>query len=208
MTSATDREAWESAWSGLDVATPPVREYDVLIACYAEPHRAYHTRQHIEECLTQLDQVRNLCEHPDEVALALWYHDAIHKQRRSDNEVRSADWLVRLATQVDVPAVATERMRELVLATCHEAVPVDIDAQILIDIDLSILGALADRFDEYEHQVRREYRWVPMPLYRSQRAKILASFLKRARLYSTEHFYNRLETRARENIKRSLDKLG
>jgi len=207
VTWATNREAWQRAWYGLGVLTPPAKEYDELISCYAERHRAYHTQQHLEECLAKLDAVKTLCSHPHEVALALWYHDAIYKPRRSDNEVRSADWLVRLAKEVDVAAVAAKRMHALVLATRHDAVPVAIDAQILVDIDLSILGASADRFDEYERQVRHEYRWVPLLLYRSQRARILESFMKRPRIYSTEHFFNQFEARARENVNRSLSKL-
>jgi predicted metal-dependent HD superfamily phosphohydrolase len=181
-----------------------VQEYDTLIACYAEPHRAYHTRQHLEECLTQLDQVRAQCAHPDEVALALWYHDAIYKPRRSDNEALSADWLVRVAKQVCSESAAVERMRRLVLATRHDAVPSAIDEQILVDVDLSVLGAAPSRFDEYEQQVRREYRWVPQPLYVSARAKILRSFNDRPRIYSTGYFFQRFETQARANLARSL----
>jgi len=199
-----DRNAWERAWQGLGVAAPAAVEHEKLIACYAEKHRAYHTLQHLEECLTQLDQVRALCSHPDEVALALWYHDAIYKPRRSDNEARSADWLVNVAKQIAVTTSYIERMRKLVLATRHNTVPEDIDAQILVDIDLSILGASGERFDEYERQVRREYRWVPFPLYRAQRTRVLKSFVERARIYSTEHYFNLLESRARENIRRSI----
>lgn len=207
MTAATDREAWEKAWQGLGVAAPPKLEYDKLIAAYTEPHRAYHTRQHLEECLTRLREVRGMCSHPDEVELALWYHDAIYAPRRSDNETRSADWLVKIANQISVPVTVIGRMRELVLATRHDAIPAGIDAQILVDIDLSILGASAQRFDEYERQVRKEYRWVPLLLYRSQRARILESFVKRPRIYSTEFHFNMLESKAHENITRSLGQL-
>lgn len=207
MTTATDREAWEKAWQGLGVVAPPKVEYEKLIASYAEQHRAYHTRQHLEECLTRLREVRGMCAHSNEVALALWYHDAIYVPRRSDNETRSAEWLVTVANQVSVPTAAIGRMRELVLATKHDAVPVGIDAQILVDIDLSILGASAQRFDEYEQQVRKEYRWVPRPLYRLQRAKILEGFVKRPHIYSTESHINVLESKARENIARSLGQL-
>ncbi|MHB8448404.1 MAG: HD domain-containing protein, partial [Rudaea sp.] len=200
------REAWEGAWRRLGGVVPPAGEYDNLVECYAQRHRVYHTLKHLEECLTQLDQVRRLCSHPDEIALALWYHDAIYKPRRSDNEARSADWLARVANQVEVPAAAVSRMRELVLATRHNVAPMDMDAQILVDIDLSILGASAERFDEYEKQVRREYRWVPLPLYRAQRSKVLKSFIERPRIYTTEHYFS-LEKQARENIELSLARL-
>ncbi|HET7670229.1 MAG TPA: hypothetical protein VFK84_07465, partial [Burkholderiales bacterium] len=40
---------------------------------YGEPHRAYHT-QHLEECFALFDQTSP--QHPGEVLLALWFHDA------------------------------------------------------------------------------------------------------------------------------------
>ena len=141
MTSATERAAWERAWMGLGVAAPPANEYDELMRRYGEEHRAYHTRQHLEECLTWLALVRAQCAHADEIALALWYHDAIYQPRRADNEALSAAWLELVARQAGIATPATERMRELVLATRHDAVPSGADAQILVDIDLSILGA-------------------------------------------------------------------
>ena len=64
---------------------------------------------------------------------------------------------------------------------------------MLVDIDLSILGAESMRFDEYENQVRAEYSWVPAFLFRSTRKKILQGFLARPSIYATAHFQQRLE---------------
>ena len=204
MTSATDRTAWQQAWTGLGVSSPTPREYDTLVSCYTEPHRAYHTQQHIDECLGLLAQVRNMCRQPDEVGLALWYHDAIYKPRRSDNEVRSAEMLVRVSLEAGVSQPVVERMRSLILATRHEALPDGDDACVLVDIDLSILGAPPARFEEYERQVRHEYRWVPKALYVPSRKKILHGFLDRVRIYSTDYFFEQFEAKARDNIVRSL----
>ncbi|HEX5888694.1 MAG TPA: hypothetical protein VFY61_08325 [Pyrinomonadaceae bacterium] len=56
-------------------------------------------------------------------------------------------------------------------------------------------------------QVREEYAWVPESLYRKARRQILQHFLDRERIYSTEYFQTEYETRARENINRSLSRL-
>jgi predicted metal-dependent HD superfamily phosphohydrolase len=60
----------------------------------------------------------------------------------------------------------------------------------------------------YEIQVREEYSWVPESLYRAARRKVLEQFVSREWIYSTELFRNKYETRARENIARSLARLG
>ena len=64
-----------------------------------------------------------------------------------------------------------ERVADLILATKHAAVPTDADARLVVDIDLSILGSAEERFDRYERDVRREYRWVPGFIYRRKRAE-------------------------------------
>jgi predicted metal-dependent HD superfamily phosphohydrolase len=95
----------------------------------------------------------------------------------------------------------------LILSTRHQAAASGVDAEILVDIDLSILGAVPVRFDEYERQVREEYSWVPDFLFRRERKAILKEFLARPRIFSTTHFRDRYEQQARSNIERSLERL-
>ena len=92
---------------------PPVEAYDGLLRRYDERHRAYHTRQHLNECLAFLDGVRSLCEEPDEVAAALWFHDAIYAPRRTDNEARSAELLVKVSSAAGVFHARVARLHAL-----------------------------------------------------------------------------------------------
>ena len=199
-------ERWFSIWRGLGVAASPDLErlYARLVAAYTESHRHYHTLRHVRECFARLDELRAPAAHPHEVELALWFHDAIYRPRRSDNEARSADWAREAALAFGVNGGAAARIHALVLATRHAAAPDTPDAQVLVDVDLSILGAERGRFDEYEQQVRREYRWVPGFLYRRERARILREFLARPRIFSTPAFFERFEAAARANLERSL----
>ena len=100
-----------------------------------------------------------------------------------------------------------DRIYERIMATMHKAVPVGKDAELLVDIDLGILGAGADRFDDYEAQVGEEYSRVPESLYRAARRKVLEQFANRKWIYSTEPFRTKYEAQARENIARSLARL-
>jgi predicted metal-dependent HD superfamily phosphohydrolase len=93
----------------------------------------------------------------------------------------------------------------LVMATRHTALPVGGDEQLLVDIDLAILGAAPARFAEYEQQIREEYGHVPDGLFRPKRRAILRSFLERPRLYSTPQFHAALEDTARANLQRAID---
>ena len=203
-------DLWTWAWQTLGHA-PPDGLQAQLRARYAEARRAYHTELHLGECLAWFEQARASCERPAEVVLALFFHDAIYNPRRSDNEVQSATWLADAARGAGVDDAVIERLRALVLATSHDASP-DArhgrDAQFVVDIDLAILGAPPGRYDEYEQQIRTEYRWVPRFVFRRERMKLLQRFLARERLYATDFFHERLESQARANLQRALRAMG
>jgi predicted metal-dependent HD superfamily phosphohydrolase len=200
-------DRWKAVWRELGAVMVDELLFHQLVASYSEPHRKYHTVQHLEECLAQFDRVCAEAERPAEVELALWFHDAIYDTIRKDNEARSAEWARESALAGGLSSEQATRVYELILVTMHDAVPADRDAIVLVDVDLSILGADAARFDEYELQIREEYKWVPGPLYRKARRQILRGFLERERIYSTEYFSGAHEGRARANIARSLERL-
>lgn len=182
--------------------------FEKLRAAYAERHRHYHTAEHVAHCLAELDAVRGLAHEPDEVELALWFHDAVYATRSKDNELRSAEWAARFLTDNAVDAGRVRRVHDLIMATTHGAAPSDSDAQLLTDIDLSILGADPETFGRFEKNVRREYWWVPRPLFRQKRAAILQSFLSRSSIYATAHFQQRLESAARRNLGEAVTTLS
>ena len=201
-------DAWRSTWHQLGVASPDTALLDELIGRYCEPHRKYHTMQHLDECFTNFAMIRREAVHPAEIELALWFHDAIYDVKNHDNELKSADWARLELLRAGAAEGTANRVHALVMVTRHNALPSTIDEQILVDIDLSVLGAEPNRFDEYETQVRAEYAWVPEPVNRSKRSEILQAFLDRNSIYSTPSSQSRLETRARSNLTRSLAKLA
>lgn len=200
----THHSSWERAWSGVGATGDGASIHAALVEKYSEPHRAYHTLQHLSECLCAFEQVRFLAANPAEVEAALWFHDAIYDVHRIDNEELSAQWAKSALLAGGARAASAERVSQLILTTRHSAAPLTQDAFVLIDIDLAILGAEQDRFAEYERQIRREYSFVPETLFCQKRRDILASFLARPHIYSTEHFRAALEHRARQNLLRAI----
>lgn len=207
MSDILEIDEWNRLWMRLGASQPPKDIHVELLKRYSERHRVYHTRSHLADCLLLLQGNEGLCERPYEVALALWFHDAIYRTHRRDNEERSAEWLVKVTSATGIPPDAISRMRALVMATRHAAVPLDRDAQVLVDIDLAILGSSPERFEQFEQQIRMEYKWVPLPIYRRERSKILADFLARPQIYSIEWFALRFENQARANLRRSIERL-
>ena len=175
---------------------------------YAEPQRAYHTMQHIMECLHVFASLRHLTPQPDVVELALWFHDAIYDPRATDNEERSAILATAFIAAHHLPAALAEPVAACILATKHHQPGDDPHARLTVDIDLSILGQPRARFAEYEQQIRREYAWVPDATFATARAEILRRFLVRPALYLTAECRAQFEKPARENLAWSVAQLA
>ena len=201
MTDPRTEADWIAAWRLLGVA-PPVGLHAALLAAWSEPQRHYHTLQHLAECLTLADELREEMAHPAEVVLALWFHDAVYDVRAHDNEARSAQWAAQALNEAGVAPDACARIDAMIMATCHGAAasPGTPDSALLVDIDLAILGSEESRFAEYEAQIRAEYAWVPADVFRVKRREVLRGFLDRARIYTTDTMVARFEAQARRNL--------
>jgi len=81
---------WRSTWSGfgIELTRSLTAHFDDLIRRYSEPHRKYHTCQHLDECFEKLEELRSEAAHPHEVEIALWFHDAIYEKQSSQNELK------------------------------------------------------------------------------------------------------------------------
>jgi len=199
-------ERWKHAVAGVG-GHGQGAAFDALSARYAEPHRYYHTRDHVVACLGWLDRCADAAEYPDEVELALWYHDAVYDPTRSDNEVASAELARQQLTQLGVGASAIQRIREHILATQQHRAE-SRDSILVIDVDLAILGAPPDVYDQFERHIRREYAYVLEKDYVVGRSRVLAEFLSRPQIYQTLTLQALLEDRARSNLSAVLQRLS
>jgi predicted metal-dependent HD superfamily phosphohydrolase len=199
-------EAWSALWRRLGARSDPAPAHGEIHRAYSEPHRHYHTLEHIAHALGRFDDIRSRVGAADAAELALWLHDFVYDPRAKDNEARSAAYAKRLLTEGGVVPAVGERVTDLIMATCHVSPPDAPDARYVVDADLSILGAPAAAFDRYERQVRQEYAFVSEPDWRAGRARILRVFLDRPRIFLTPEFAP-LEGPARANLERSIEAL-
>ena len=192
--------SWQRCWTSL-VGNANDELKETLIAAWNEPQRHYHTLQHLSECLQLFDQFRHLAERPHEVELAIWFHDAIYDVKGKQNELKSAQWAEHELEKAGVDSEVALRVYDLIMATVHGVIEIENrDQQLLVDIDLAILGSRPKRFAQYEKQVRQEYRFVPYPIYWWKRRQILKAFLVRKPIYQLPELQEKFELQARENL--------
>lgn len=181
--------------------------FDDLCAAYGEKHRHYHTADHISAMLRHFDDTVDLAEHPHEVELAIWFHDAVYKPFSSHNELNSARWAETFLLEQGYDPASANRVYRLIMATCHQGDVMVNDEKLIVDIDLTILGSPKPVYEAFERHVRQEYWLVPCFIYRKKRTALLQSFLSRDYIYHLDYFRNKYEQMARENIKNAIEDL-
>lgn len=195
-----------------------LREGSLLLLGWSEPHRRYHTPEHLHEMLAALDELAAAGHLDTGEALlartAAWYHDVHHDPRAApgSSEHRSAtiarDHLHSLG--VDDRLVGAVEAGVLMTAT-HEVGaggPHTAVLEAVHDADLWILAAPPERYAAYRAQVREEYAHVSDDAFRGGRAQVMAGFAGRERIYRTAHAHARWTSRARANLAAELEDLG
>lgn len=189
-------------WRAAGAADDGAATFQKLFAAWTQPHRRYHALSHLQACLALFDQHRGAAKAPEELELALWFHDAVYVTTAQDNEAQSAAWAKEAMVAAGISAARAERVAALVLATrTHQAQ--DDDAGLLVGIDLSILGAPPATFDQFDREVRAEYGWVDELGWRAGRGRVLKGFLQRPKIF-THAALTSLEAPARENLARTV----
>ncbi len=181
--------------------------FDALIAAYAEKHRYYHTFEHVRACLNHLDKTHDLARYPHEIELALWFHDAIYKSYSKDNELKSANWAVEFLKHNGIDEKMIDRVYQLVLVTLHGFEIKTGDEKLIVDCDLTILGTSLEIYNQFEINVRKEYRLVPYFIYRKKRKEVLQMFLQQDSIYQLDYFRDKFEKQARKNLSRAIKNL-
>ena len=182
-----------------------------IAAHYNETQRAYHSLRHIQQLFFQFEQICQYLHEPHIIALALYYHDVIYNPRRSDNELKSAEYMSdKLSSHLNdqqcqhiydlIMMTATHQLTELADENKRS------DAAYMLDMDLSILGMPWTEYEHYAQAIRQEYAHVPIADYKTGRTQVLQTLLAHPRLYLTEH-YQQLETQARTNLAHEINLL-
>ncbi|MGK7873585.1 MAG: hypothetical protein AB4426_09825 [Xenococcaceae cyanobacterium] len=180
-----------------------------LVTAYCQADRYYHNLRHIQQVLEIVEEMRSLANNFLEIQLSVWFHDVIYDSRAKDNEENSAAYAGSTLRKFKIPLARIERIKNMILNTkTHQAQPGDIDSQILLDADLSILGSPQSDYRAYAQAIRQEYAWVSDEQYRVGRKQVLQNFLSWKRIYFTEQLFTKLETQARWNMQAEIASLS
>ncbi len=181
--------------------------WDDIESNYSSKNRHYHTLNHLENLLNQLSEVKNEIKDWNCILFTLFYHDIIYKATKSDNEEKSADFALKIMTELSVSNFMIDNCKNQILATKTHSINSDSDTNFFIDADLSVLGQDWNSYSSYYKNVRKEYSIYPNILYNPGRKKVLKHFLAMEKIFKTDYFYQKFEANARLNVQKELELL-
>ncbi len=182
-----------------------------LAVAYGAPQRAYHNATHIAELLHWFDTVAEGpgWRQPSDVYTAILFHDAIYVPGAKDNEAKSAVWARRAIAEARLPANPDRVVALIELTAQHGKLETATgDAALFLDCDMAIVGSELAAYREYAQQIRREFATVPGDTYQAGRRAFVSGLASKPRIFFTDYFHQRLDARARLNLRDELATLG
>lgn len=199
-------ERWQALCSLLGATQRVDSTFSELIDHYQATNRAYHNLEHISQCLKEYDLLKTIAANAGAVEFAIWFHDAVYDTRAKDNEEKSAALAEAALHGMGISGQLPYTVGSLIRLTKHDVAPTTIDGQVIVDVDLAILGQSAEVFDRYESGIRSEYSWVSDSEFWPKRTEFLMALLAREHIFYTEQCREKYELTARSNLRRSIQR--
>lgn len=214
------RKDWEKLWYYGAMTKEAIANADHWFAyltgdqAYGAPRRKYHNLDHLVHGLTEI-AVWAANTGAEAYAIetlkkAFWFHDAeyeMSRQGQSNEEASAQLWLEAKLDTANSAAIST-----LIRLTDH-AQRQQINhplKDIMLGVDLAILGQADDIYNAYTKSVREEYCWMSDEEYRAGRRVVLEHFrirAERGELYADSYFADLYQATALKNLQRELDTL-
>jgi dephospho-CoA kinase len=190
-----------------------------IIKHYGESHRGPHSLNHLKAIFRLFDEVRDKLYYPEIVQLAIWFHDIIYDipaDKYPLNEIKSAQYMFDTLidnfegiekSEIDgLPLLML--VGEFILTTNGHKITspyilgnekLKHDCEVFLDMDLGVFSADKETVEKYDDGIRNEFQIYDDETYYPARVEVLASFLKRDRIYYSEEFKDKEEI-ARQNL--------
>jgi len=166
--------------------------------------RAYHNLNHILRCRQELSGIAEKLDLKNTL-MAIWFHDIILDPLGTENEEKSAAIarVCLMAGKSDQKLI--NDTAEFIIATKHDLEPERAEAKIVADVDMSILGAGEEEYEQYRKGIIKEYsRTNVSPRdFALGRAALLERILK-GPIFYTMYFQEKYYNKAERNIKMEL----
>lgn len=147
---------------------------------YSEPHRFYHTWDHILYMVNKAEIWGTLYH---DLILAILFHDIVYDPLKNDNEEKSAELFKQFFPNKD-------NIYNAILNTKNHTGDDEISRWLNI-YDLSVLDDDFGTFMRYEDNIFKEYQFVDLKVYKKNRIEFLETNFKNIKPEYIDYIRNR-----------------
>lgn len=185
-----------------------------LATIWSAPGRFFHNLNHLKDTLENVDFLAEQARDIDALRLAAWFHgaafdvspSAVAQGEGGIDIPASARFATEKLSSLGMSVEAVAKIAALIESLYRHKASEDIDAQVLSDADLAVLGADPEDYLDYLRSIREEYRAYSDAEFRQTRLRIVESLLARPQLFYT-HMAGAWEDQARENLRAEQERL-
>jgi predicted metal-dependent HD superfamily phosphohydrolase len=140
-----------------------------------ESHRSYHTLNHLNDLIDQINENKSKFSERqyEKLLLAALFHDCVYDPMKSDNEEKSADFLMECATDKSNPDVL--EVKQMILDTKSHQSTTNL-SESFNHYDMNIVERDFDQLLDWENGIHEEYKAYG-DAYKEGRLKFLESLL-------------------------------
>lgn len=175
-----------------------VKLLELITKHYTEPHRRYHTLEHIG-FMFEIARERHIPLTRAQT-LAIWFHDVIYDPTRNDNEEKSRQFAHDHMNHLqDVDFLDVLMM--IMDTKTHE--PRSAMSAVVCDLDMAILATSRNFYLRYTQNIRAEYAHVPDKEFYEARNDFLIKLVMKKQIFHTNYFLD-FEQVARHNVQQEI----
>jgi len=160
------------------------RTFIEICAIYDKPGRDYHNSNHIRQMSNTADtlELTHKIHLSDEQEVAILLHDIVYVPGQiGKNEFESTLFAKKFCDK-HLLSVDQNIVSLCILSTIEE-IPLCRQAELVVDLDLSILSSDEITYQKYVDNIRKEYSYLSDEEWKEGRAKFLEKMLKRSRIF-------------------------
>jgi predicted metal-dependent HD superfamily phosphohydrolase len=150
-------------------------DVNTLLAMWNESHRAYHTLNHLNDVIDQINENKSKFsgKEYEKLMLTALFHDCVYDPMKNDNEEKSADFFIECCQDKSNKDVL--EVKQMILDTKTHEATTNL-SESFNQYDMSIVERDFDQLLEWENGIREEYKAYGEQ-YKEGRLKFLESLL-------------------------------
>jgi predicted metal-dependent HD superfamily phosphohydrolase len=150
-------------------------DYNMILSMWNESHRYYHTQNHLLDLIEQINEKRNQLPQKDyeKLIITALFHDIVYDPTRSDNEEKSAQFLMESVSDKENSDIL--EIKQMILDTKSHNPETEL-SKMFCEMDMSIVEGDFEKLLDWEKGISQEFK-VFGPLYKEGRLKFLESLI-------------------------------